>query len=290
MTAEGDVRVLVVAKAPVAGVAKTRVGAEVGMDVAAGLAAAALLDTVRTCTTAVGADRCRLAIAGELTDATDGDRLTTALEGRAAFSQRGEGLDERLANAFADLAAEHDGPVVQIGMDTPQVTGSDLAALIAGLDGHDAVLADAEDGGWWALALADPRHGAHLAGVPMSTPGTAAATRTAFEDAGLPGRRGGACCATSTSPRTRTPWPRRCADGSEFARRWRAVCVSAVEASVEDVFANVFRGHPVRARRAGRRPARRPGGRLGRVAATATVPCSTSARDRRWTSAAGRAG
>ena len=167
-------------------------------------------------------DRCRLAIAGELTDATDGERLATALEGWAAFSQRGEGLDERLANAFVDLAAEHDGPVVQIGMDTPQVTGSDLAALIAGLDGHDAVLADAEDGGWWALALADPRHGAHLAGVPMSTPGTAAATRTAFEDAGL--RVGaGRVLRDVDVAEDADAVAAACADGSEFARRWRAV-------------------------------------------------------------------
>ena len=86
-----SVRVLVVAKAPVPGVVKTRVGAEVGMDVAAGLAAAALLDTVRTCTTAVGVDRCRLALAGRLTDATDGERLTTALADWSSFPQRGTG-------------------------------------------------------------------------------------------------------------------------------------------------------------------------------------------------------
>ena len=42
-------RILVIAKAPVPGLAKTRLGAAVGMDVAAELAAAALLDTVRTC-------------------------------------------------------------------------------------------------------------------------------------------------------------------------------------------------------------------------------------------------
>jgi glycosyltransferase A (GT-A) superfamily protein (DUF2064 family) len=222
VTTEHGVRVLVVAKAPVAGVAKTRVGAEVGMDVAAELAAAALLDTLRTCVATVGVDNCRLAIAGELTEATDAERLATALGGWAAFSQRGDGLDERLANAFVDLAAEHDGPVVQIGMDTPQATASDLAGLIAGLDDHDAVLADAEDGGWWALALADPRHGAHLAGVPMSTPGTAAATRTAFEDAGL--RVGsGPVLRDVDLAEDADAVAAACADDSEFARRWRAV-------------------------------------------------------------------
>ena len=221
MTGGRDARVLVVAKAPVAGLAKTRVGAEVGMDVAAALAAGALLDTVRTCTTAVGAARCRLAIAGELTDATDAERLESALEGWQRYDQRGEGLDERLANAFVDLAAEHDGPVVQIGMDTPQVTGSDLAALIDGLDAHDAVLADAEDGGWWALALADPTLGAHLAGVPMSTAGTAAATRAAFESAGLRVGSGRVLRDVDVAADADAV-AEACAEGSEFARRWRA--------------------------------------------------------------------
>ena len=115
MTAERDARVLVVAKAPVAGVVKTRVGADVGMDVAAELAAAALLDTLRTCVAAVGVDRCRLAIAGELTEATDGERLATALDGWTAFSQRGEGLDERLANAFVDGRPSTSAPSCRSG-------------------------------------------------------------------------------------------------------------------------------------------------------------------------------
>ena len=50
------VRALVVAKAPVAGQVKTRLGADVGLEQAAGLAAAALLDTLEACTTAYGAE------------------------------------------------------------------------------------------------------------------------------------------------------------------------------------------------------------------------------------------
>jgi glycosyltransferase A (GT-A) superfamily protein (DUF2064 family) len=221
VTGDREARVLVVAKAPLAGVAKTRVGAEVGMDVAAELAAAALLDTLRTCAAAVGADRCRVALAGEVTDATDGARLGAALAGWRTYDQRGDGLAERLANAFLDLAAEHEGPVVQIGMDTPQVTEADLATLLAGLDGHDAVLADAEDGGWWALALADPTQGAHLVGVPMSTPGTAAATRSAFASAALRVGSGRVLRDVDVAADADAV-AAACADGSEFARRWRA--------------------------------------------------------------------
>ena len=47
-------RLLVVAKAPVPGEAKTRLGQVVGAEVAADLAAASLLDTLRACTRAVG--------------------------------------------------------------------------------------------------------------------------------------------------------------------------------------------------------------------------------------------
>jgi glycosyltransferase A (GT-A) superfamily protein (DUF2064 family) len=42
-------RALVVAKAPEPGKVKTRLGAHVGMETAAGLAAAALLDTLAEC-------------------------------------------------------------------------------------------------------------------------------------------------------------------------------------------------------------------------------------------------
>jgi glycosyltransferase A (GT-A) superfamily protein (DUF2064 family) len=215
-------RILVIAKAPVPGLAKTRLGAELGMDVAAELAAAALLDTLRTCAATVGVADCRLALEGDLTTAVHADRLAAALVGWTVFPQRGDGLAERLACSHLDLAAEQPGPVVQICMDTPQVTEADLTAVIDGLDDHDAVLADAEDGGWWALALADPRHGAYLAGVPMSTPRTAAATRTAFQDAGLRVGSGRVRRDVDVAPGAAAV-AAACADGSEFARRWRAV-------------------------------------------------------------------
>ena len=215
-------RVLVVAKAPVPGLAKTRLGAQVGMDLAAELAAAALLDTVRTCVATVGRDRCRLALEGDLATAAYADRLAAALAGWVVFPQRGDGLAERLANSLLDLAAVEPGPVVQVGMDTPQVSRSDLVALIDGLDDHDAVLADAEDGGWWALALADPRGGEHLVGVPMSTPTTGAATRAAFEAARL--RVGQAAVLRDVDEAADADAvAAACAVDSEFAALWRRV-------------------------------------------------------------------
>jgi glycosyltransferase A (GT-A) superfamily protein (DUF2064 family) len=80
--------------------------------------------------------------------------------------QRGSGLDERLAAAFADLG----GPTLLVGMDTPQVTSAQLAVAAARLltPGIGAVLGAAEDGGFWLVGLRAPDPDAFL-GVPMST-------------------------------------------------------------------------------------------------------------------------
>lgn len=172
---------LLVAKAPVPGLVKTRLAADVGEAAATAVAAAALLDTIEACTSAVGPDRCRLALSGDLTEAFRTDEIRAALTGWFIAPQRGNGLGERLMNAHTEVS----GPVVQVGMDTPQVTPARLLAVADGLDAADAVLAPAEDGGWWALALRDPSAATALRDVPMSTPQTYAATRSALEGLGL---------------------------------------------------------------------------------------------------------
>ena len=177
-------RALVVAKAPVAGRVKTRLGADVGMAYAAELAAAALLDSLDACAKAFGPDRCWLSLSGDLAGAVRGDELTAAVRGWTVVPQRGEDFGERLVNAHLDAGAV-DGAVVQIGMDTPQVTAAHLADVADGLDRHDAVLGDAPDGGWWVLGLRRPGVATALRGVPMSTPRTGADTRAALEAAGL---------------------------------------------------------------------------------------------------------
>lgn len=175
-----------VAKAPVAGQVKTRLGAEVGMSAAARLAAAALLDTVAACAAAFGPERCLLALAGDLADAVRGEELRRAVDGWAVAPQRGATFAERLVNAHADASLGSAGsPVVQVGMDTPQLTPDHLHAVAAELHGHEAVLGPAEDGGWWVLGLGDPRAAVVLRSVPMSTPTTYADTRAALEAAGI---------------------------------------------------------------------------------------------------------
>ncbi|WP_128646583.1 DUF2064 domain-containing protein, partial [Rhodococcus sp. BS-15] len=114
-------------------------------------------------------------------DAARADELTLALASFTVIAQRGDGLGERLANAHADAATT--GAVLQIGMDTPQVTAQLLSDAAAHLGTSD-VLGSAEDGGWWALGLRNPALARSLLDVPMSAPSTGTDTLDALAAAG----------------------------------------------------------------------------------------------------------
>jgi glycosyltransferase A (GT-A) superfamily protein (DUF2064 family) len=176
-------RVLVVAKAPIAGQVKTRLGAEIGMASAADVAAASLLDTMAACAEAFGPDGCLLSLSGDFADAVRGDELIRATAGWSVAHQRGITFAERLANAHLDVPPG--GPVVQVGMDTPQLTPALLAEVAAATAEYDAVLGPAEDGGWWVLALRRPKGARSLHDVAMSTPTTYDDTRRALVGEGL---------------------------------------------------------------------------------------------------------
>jgi rSAM/selenodomain-associated transferase 1 len=176
-------RVLVVAKAPVPGRAKTRLGHRIGHVAAAELAAAALLDTLEACEAAYGG-RCHLALDGELGDACRGGEIRDVLRSWRVFGQRGDSLGERLAHAHGVLAYDAPGPVVQVGMDTPQLTPGHLEEAADRLRPGQGVVAPAVDGGWWLLGLAEPARARALAGVPMSTDRTGRDTVAALAGSG----------------------------------------------------------------------------------------------------------
>ncbi|MEH0982543.1 TIGR04282 family arsenosugar biosynthesis glycosyltransferase [Micromonospora sp. CPCC 205556] len=176
---------LVVAKAPVPGAVKTRLCPPATPEQAARIAAAALLDTLDAVRATPGVTPV-LALAGLLGDAEDATDLTAAVAGWPVLPQRGADFAARLAHAHADVAAAYPGrPVLQVGMDTPQLTAVRLAAAVRRLGVADAVLGRAADGGWWALGLRDPRHAAALRAVPMSTADTGRLTWLALTERGL---------------------------------------------------------------------------------------------------------
>src|ERR1700678_2329926 len=90
-------------------------------------------------------------------------------DGFRVFGQRGSGLDERIAAAFADAYAVAPLPMVLIGTDTPQVTVDMLGDAVASLESGeaDAVFGPSADGGFWLLGLRRPDPSL-LAGVPVS--------------------------------------------------------------------------------------------------------------------------
>jgi glycosyltransferase A (GT-A) superfamily protein (DUF2064 family) len=178
------VTLLVVAKAPVPGMAKTRLAASVGDRVAAEVAAAALLDTLDAAAAAPVATRV-VALTGDLDEAVDADEIRRRLAGFTVIPQRGNGFADRLANAHADAATVDSHPVLQIGMDTPQVTAELLADCAARLLDAPAILGLAHDGGWWALGVGAPTMAECLRGVPMSQPDTGELTLKALRDNGI---------------------------------------------------------------------------------------------------------
>jgi uncharacterized protein len=176
------VTLLVVAKAPEPGRAKTRLAATVGDRVAAEIAAAALLDTLDAVAAAPVAARV-VALTGDLEAAAGAADIRRRLESFTVIGQRGDDFADRLANAHADAADGH--PVLQIGMDTPQVTDELLARCARGLLQSQAVLGLACDGGWWVLGLQTPVAAECLRSVPMSQPDTGELTLKALRDSGI---------------------------------------------------------------------------------------------------------
>jgi uncharacterized protein len=148
---------IVIAKAPEPGRSKTRLCPPLTAEDAAGLAAAALADTL----SAAAASPARRRVL-----ALDGEPGPWVPPGFEVIPQRGDGLDERLASAFEDVSE----PALLIGMDTPQVTPALLAGALRALvrPRTDAVIGPALDGGYWAIGLRRPARSL-FSGVPMSS-------------------------------------------------------------------------------------------------------------------------
>lgn len=179
------VTILVVAKAPVPGLAKTRLALALGPTVAADIAAAALLDTLDAVAQTPVAGRV-VAMTGDLDAASRSQEIHKRLADFIVITQRGVDFADRLANAHADAAkAAGPFPVLQIGMDTPQVAPELMTRAAEALLTSPAVLGMASDGGWWVLGVHSPTDADVLRAVPMSRPDTGAVTLRALRETGL---------------------------------------------------------------------------------------------------------
>ena len=164
---------VVMAKEPLPGRAKTRLCPPLHHAQAAALAEAALADTLA----AVSWTPAKRRIV--VLDGAPGAWLPPGFE---VIEQHGAGLAERLANATREVGEA----LLFVGMDTPQLTRALLCDALDRLadPGVDAILGPTTDGGYWAIGLRDPDPRA-FDGVPMSTDATAAAQRARLGELGL---------------------------------------------------------------------------------------------------------
>ncbi|MCS0498327.1 TIGR04282 family arsenosugar biosynthesis glycosyltransferase [Protaetiibacter mangrovi] len=163
---------VVIAKEPLPGRAKTRLHPPLSLEEAAELAAAAIDDTLAAVADVPAARRILL---------FDGARLPPRAAGYQVVPQSSGELDARLGAIFDELTA----PCVLIGMDTPQVTAEHLAPAFDGWpDDVDAWFGAATDGGYWALGMRNPR-GDLIRGVPMSRSDTGRHQLARLRGAGL---------------------------------------------------------------------------------------------------------
>ena len=133
--------VTIIAKAPVAGLVKTRLCPPCTFEQAARVAAASLADTFTAAEEVAAATGARRVV---LLDGARQEWMPAAFE---IVNQRGDGLAERLCNGFLDL-----GPGVIVGMETPHVVPALADALEFARRGIDSI-GLALDGGYWMIGL-----------------------------------------------------------------------------------------------------------------------------------------
>lgn len=173
-----ETRIVIMAKAPVAGSAKTRLIPLLGADGAARAAAQMLALTVRHAVDA-GLGMPELCASPAPDDVAWHGHLPPGVR----LSDQGDGdLGARLGAAAARVIAAGER-VMLIGSDCPALDAARLRQAAAALDAHDAVLLPARDGGYVLLGLkrSDP---ALFRDMPWSSSAVAGLTRRRIAELG----------------------------------------------------------------------------------------------------------
>lgn len=177
-----DVAIAVMAKAPQAGYAKTRLIPALGAGGAARLHRQLTLRTLATVATthAAGVAPVTLWCAPDTQH-----RFFRAVQGRYGLALRTQpevDLGQRMAYIFAEHGA---GPLLLIGTDCPALGTAHLQQAARALcSGLDAVFITTEDGGYFLVGLRQPCPGI-FAGIDWSTPRVMAQTRRRLAEQGL---------------------------------------------------------------------------------------------------------
>lgn len=178
-------RLILFAKAPVPGRAKTRLVPALGADGAARLYRAFLADTAEVVRRVRAADERELWVtAGPGSE----EAIAAAGEGFAVRRQREGGLGDRLTHAFGRAFEEGSGRALVVGSDHPTLPVAYLERGLAALEEADLALGPSDDGGYYAVGLrrdAWPRAASLFEDIPWSTPRVLAETLRRAREAGL---------------------------------------------------------------------------------------------------------
>ncbi len=146
-------RILIFAKAPVPGLAKSRLIPALGAGGSADLQASFIRRTLATAA--------QLQLPLELWCAPTSDHPAFAAAASDLFvelyAQEGRDLGARMSHAL-ECGISRGGPAVLIGTDCPALSAGDLHEAFGALaGGHDAVLGPSADGGYYLIGLSQPK-------------------------------------------------------------------------------------------------------------------------------------
>lgn len=159
----------VMARAPTDEQSKTRLLSALGADAGANLRRAILLDTLEVVRQVSAVERVIL-FAPTMAEAEFKNLTGGAGTAVSLIAQRGDGLGERLENAFADLFAREYTGVLVIGSDLPTLPPAHVESAISALTEQvdPVVLGPALDGGYYLIGLRK-NHPELFRGIPWST-------------------------------------------------------------------------------------------------------------------------
>ncbi len=142
-------RIVILAKAPLAGRCKRRLGADIGVPVATRMARAQLIDTWTSVSAFVSAH-------GDLdlvlAQAGDPEEFPLLLPTPTILRQGDGDLGRRMATLVAGALSQRDRALL-LGTDSPALPDGHLHAALKLLDDHDVVMGPHADGGFWCLGV-----------------------------------------------------------------------------------------------------------------------------------------
>jgi rSAM/selenodomain-associated transferase 1 len=177
----------IMARLPIAGQTKTRLGAAIGTEAAASLYRAFLRDLGERFTWAAARDGYDLYWFYAAPDGV-GDEIFAAQvpAGGTLLRQEGQDFAARLWHGFQTLGARGYKRIVVIGSDSPHLPAAWVTRAFEALAAHDVVIGPAEDGGYYLLGQRVQGTPIDLfSGITMSTATVCAETLARASAAGL---------------------------------------------------------------------------------------------------------